>query len=174
MKKRLFASLALMLCLPVYAQLVRKLPDLQVRTGANTGVLQPIVDAKPQVRRPPPNTRVSNPAAFNPNWLLIVVDLQVPGAQDYLDTLRQAGLSGEKAVVLVAGSAEQTRNWIAQQRWPNAAFISVDSAAALSKFKFSGVPMVLAVDARENIAWFAPGLPKKPGNLVLRMMDWVR
>ena len=168
------AIIAGLMSLDAHAQ-ARKLPELVVLEAPQTtrnAAVRSLLSLKPALP-----TRVPggpNQPPYSGHWLLIVVDADAASSYTFLRLVKQEKFSAARSVLLVTGARQSAeRAALRGDFFTEAPWASSDLAPAITAFKLNGTPMVYALNRENKIVWQQAGTPEKPGNLVLRMVDWV-
>lgn len=114
--------------------------------------------------------------AQNRPWVLIVVDPDRTLTPSMLAMLeRTEGGWDDTVVVLVVGDEgalarikDEQEKKLAGVRW----YRSTD-ARLTDRLKVPGLPVVLGIDARQQIAWQSPGLPANKDQLQQSLNEWL-
>ena len=176
MKTRALATALITVLLPLNAVAqVRKLPELPVLEApqsTRTAAVRSLLSLKPT--RPTRAAVGPNQPPYSGHWLLIVVDADAASSYTFLRLVKQEKFSAARSVLLVTGARQSAeRAALRGDFFTEAPWASSDLAPAITAFKLNGTPMVYALNRENKIVWQQAGTPEKPGNLVLRMVDWV-
>ncbi|UXI68192.1 hypothetical protein [Tahibacter amnicola] len=107
-------------------------------------------------------------------WILVVLDANDPDLMPFADSLREAGYEGRNAIVLVVGDAASATVVAGQKTLlPQARWITGRSAKVLEGLDLPGTPAIIGLEAGSKVAWQELGLRKQPGDVAVRMSDWL-
>jgi hypothetical protein len=107
-------------------------------------------------------------------WVAIVVSAQTHSSQVLLADLQHEKLKSKRIVVIVLGDDEASQQTIAQNPIKEAQYVRADARTALNGLGVNGTPVLMGLNARNQIIWKDFGAPKRPGNTVVRILDWVK
>lgn len=144
---------------------------------AQSNARQPLRDValNPSSNRSTPTA--TNLLALKPkgNWVLLVLDANLSGSEEYLNSLKADGFDGDKLVVLVIGDAALAQSWAERGVLPSKARLASSGFSnILGGLKLPGTPAFIGVNANGEIGWQRLGYGKKPGERLVRIWDWVK
>jgi len=110
------------------------------------------------------------------NWVLIVLDPNLPSARAFLDglTAKQATFDSRTTIVLIgktdvaAATTSATGPQLSGVRW-----LVASDASLVSRLRIPGVPAMLAIGADKKIAWVRSGVPTPPGSVLSIIQSWL-
>lgn len=109
------------------------------------------------------------------NWVLLVLDANLSGSEEYLNSLKADGFDGDKLVVLVIGDAALEQSWADRGVLPSKARLASGGFSnILGGLKLPGTPAFIGVTEGGEIAWQRLGYGKNPGERLVRIWDWVK
>jgi hypothetical protein len=108
-------------------------------------------------------------------WVLMVVDAARPLARPMLDMLEkgEGGWDDAVTVVLIGDDAAVGELDDLQQRLPHVRWYRSTEPRLTERLKVPGVPTILGIDAKGQVAWQMPGLPASAEELQAPLLDWL-